>query len=63
MQGIKAPDPVLEQTFTEVWEEYIFKVDSELTEKQILEAEIAHPEPPIMGMWSVVIPVRLIQKK
>ena len=47
---------------SEVWEEYIFQVDSKLTEEQILEAEISHPEPPIMGMWSVVIPARLIQR-
>ncbi|MBR5960245.1 MAG: DUF4179 domain-containing protein [Clostridia bacterium] len=45
------------------WEEYIFTVDSELTEAQTFTAEASYNDPPLMGMWEVNIPVRLIQKK
>ena len=45
------------------WEEYIFTVDSELSEAQTFTAEASYNDPPLMGMWEVNIPVRLIQKK
>ena len=48
---------------SEQWQEFIFRVDSGLTEKQVLTAEIHHPEPPIIGNWHVTIPVRMIRKK
>ncbi len=47
---------------SEQWEEYIFKVDSELTEDQVFEANIWRHNPPIIGNWHVTIPVRLIQQ-
>ena len=45
------------------WEEYIFTVDSELTEAQRFVAQVCKTDPPLMGMWQVTFPLRLIQKK
>ncbi len=45
----------------EAWVEYIYTVDSELTESQVFQAEITFTDPPLFGNWEVNIPLRLVK--
>ena len=46
---------------TPEWVEYIYTVDSGLTEAQTFVAEVSLCEPPLMGMWQVTFPVKKIR--
>ena len=43
------------------WEEFQFHVPAGLTETQRLEAEIMEYEPPVISLWTVEVPGRLIR--
>ena len=43
------------------WEEFHYSVGSGLTDTQKLTAEIREEEPPIIGLWTVKVPPRLIK--
>ena len=42
--------------------EFVFTVDSELTDAQVFTANIINVDPPVIGEWKVTIPVKMIQK-
>ena len=45
------------------WQEFWFTTPpAEMTEEQTLEAVIVEQDPPIIGMWTIEIPERLIKK-
>ena len=45
------------------WEEYIFTVDTEPTEKQSFIVEVTTTEAPIRGSWEVKIPLQMIRQE
>ena len=42
--------------------EFVFTVDSELTDAQVFTANIINVDPPVLGDWEVTIPLKMIQK-
>ncbi len=55
--GSQPGDPTIPE-----WLEYIYTVDSDLTDAQVFTANVRLNEPPITGNWKVQIPLRMIRK-